>query len=32
MSTRLKEIAEKKSEILSKILKVDPKSLTPLDI
>ena len=27
MSTRLKEVAEKKSEILSKILKVNPKSL-----
>ena len=27
MSTRLKEVAEKKSKILSKILKVDPKSL-----
>ena len=27
MSTRLKEVAEKKSEILSKILRVDPKSL-----
>jgi hypothetical protein len=30
MSTRLKEVAEKKSEILSKILKVDPKSLKTL--
>ena len=30
MSTRLKEIAEKKSEILSKILRVDPKSLKTL--
>ena len=27
MSTRLKEVAEKKSEILSKILRVNPKTL-----